>query len=109
VSGTVVSTGVFTMFPTSLQTLEFTDTQTGTKTTYNFHFPPQSFNTAGNYSVTLKNGHTYSVTLNYYRVSNRPEVTPTLSVMTPYTENFGTFTVYTPEGKTSVSKNFPSK
>src|SRR5665647_1681141 len=53
VSGIVVSTGVFTMFPTSIQTLEFTDTQTGTKTTYNFHFPPQSFNTAGNYSCLL--------------------------------------------------------
>jgi hypothetical protein len=109
VSGTVVSTGVFTMFPTSLQTLEFTDTQTGTKTTYNFHYPPQSINTAGNYSVTLKNGHTYSVTLTYYLASLPPAVPPTHSGRTPYTENFGTFTVHTPEGKTSVSKNFPFK
>ena len=110
VSGIVVSTGVFTMFPTSIQTLEFTDTQTGTKTTYNFHFPPQSISTAaGNYSVILKNGHTYSVTLNYILVWTRPDMTPTPGGKTPYTENFGTFTVYIPEGKTSVSKNFPFK
>lgn len=110
VSGTVFSSGHFTMFPTILQTLEFTDTQTGTKTTYNFHFPPQSISTAaGNYSVTLKNGHTYSVTLNYILVWTRPDMTPTPGGKTPYTENFGTFTVYIPEGKTSVSKNFPFK
>ena len=109
VSGTVFSSH-FTVFPTILQTLEFTDTQTGTKTTYNFHFPPQSISTsAGNYSVTLKNGHTYSVTLNYILVWTRPDMTPTPGGKTPYTENFGTFTVYTPEGKTSVSKNFPFK
>lgn len=109
VSGTVFSSH-FTVFPTILQTLEFTDTQTGTKTTCNFHFPAQSISTsAGNYSVTLKNGHTYSVTLNYILVWTRPDMTPTPGGKTPNTENFGTFTVYTPEGKTSVSKNFPFK
>ncbi|MCW4004894.1 MAG: hypothetical protein NWE95_13390 [Candidatus Bathyarchaeota archaeon] len=107
VSGKVVSTGVFTMFPTSLQTLEFTDTQTGTKTSYNFQFPPQSPNSSGNYSVTLKNGHTYSVTLGYYLiVSIHGNMT---SGTTLYTENFGTFTVHAPEGKTSVSQRFPIK
>lgn len=104
VSGTVVSTGVFTTFPVSIQTLEFTDTQTGTKTSYNFQFPPQNINTAGNYSVTLKNGHTYSVTLNYYLVWDRPGVTPDRGGMTPYTESFGTFTVHTPEGNINFQR-----
>jgi hypothetical protein len=109
VSGKVVSTGVFTMFPTSLQTLEFTDTQTGTKTSYNFQFPPQSPNSSGNYSVTLKNGHTYSVTLSYYFVWTLGDNPPDSVDTTLHTENFGTFTVHAPEGKTSVSQRFPIK
>ncbi len=76
---------------TNIQTIQFQDIQTGTATT--FHFPPQSGNT-GNYSVTLKNGHTYNVYISYYVLS------------APETDFITTFTVHAPDGKTAISQNF---
>jgi heme/copper-type cytochrome/quinol oxidase subunit 2 len=100
VSGEASSSGVLTVFPASLQTIEFTDIQTGTKTSFRFPFAPQSSNSVGNYSVTLKNGHTYSVTISYY-------YGPVLGSMKLASDYITTFTVHAPAGKTSISKDFP--
>jgi hypothetical protein len=66
VSGQASSGGLYQPFPSSLQRIEFTDTQTGIVTTFRFTFPSQSDNRIGNYSVFLKNGHSYSVYISYY-------------------------------------------
>ena len=95
VSGTLYS-GAYTVFPASLQRIEFTDIQTGTKTTFDFHFAPQRINGVGNYSVTLKNEHTYNVTISYYSG-------PSPGNMYPGLDSIGIFTVHAPAGKTSIS------
>jgi hypothetical protein len=84
---------------TSLQTIEFTDTQTGANVSFRFTFPAHSDNPTGNYSVTLQDGHTYSVDLSYY-------IGPTTGSMIPHTDNLGTYTVQAPAGTTSITKNF---
>jgi hypothetical protein len=100
VSGKVDSSALSQPFLTSLQIIEFTDTQTGIKTSFRFPFATHSDNSIGNYSVSLRNGHTYSISVSYY-------TGPTTGNMYPASDNIGTFTVHTPEGKTSVSQNFP--
>lgn len=96
VSGRCASTGVLTMFPASLTNIEFTDIQTGIR----FPFAAQSFNSVGNYSVTLMNEHTYRVTISYFHG-------PHPGGMTPATDYITTYTVHVPAGKTSISQDFP--
>jgi hypothetical protein len=64
VSGKAGISGAVVLAAT-LQTIEFTDTQTGTTTISHFTFAPQTHN-AGNYSVTLKNGHTYNIYISFF-------------------------------------------
>jgi hypothetical protein len=99
VSGTVDSRSLAQPVLSSLQTIEFTDTQTGANASFRFTFPAHSDNPTGNYSVTLQDGHTYSVDLSYY-------IGPTTGSMIPHTDNLGTYTVQAPAGTTSITKNF---
>jgi hypothetical protein len=100
VSGTVDSRSLSQPFLTSLQTIEFTDTQTGANVSFRFPFPAQGDNPVGNYSVTLQDGHTYSVDLSYY-------TGPRIGGMIPHTDNLGTYTVQAPTGTTSITQDFP--
>jgi hypothetical protein len=80
----------------NIQTIEFQDTQTGTMTTFHFNFAPKSDNVFGNYSVTLKNGHTYNVYLSFsFMGSNNIE-----------NEFITTFAVNVAAGQTVITKNF---
>ena len=98
VSGKASSGALSQPFPTSIQRIEFVDTQTGTVTTFHFPFPQQSNNPTGNYSVSLKNEHTYNVFISYYH-----GIPPK---MEPETDFFTTFTVHAPDGEKGVSKDF---
>ena len=91
---TVSGQAAVTIMPIiTIQTIEFTDIQTGTSTA--FHFT-QNFSTAGKYSVTLKNGHTYNVYISYYYIN--PEKSET---------HFSTtFSVNATAGETEINKNF---
>lgn len=80
----------------SIQTIEFTDIQTGIVTTFRFPFSLQSYNQGGNYSVTLKNGHTYNVYISFSRFN--PE--------NPETHYITTFTINASAGQTAITKNF---
>jgi len=81
---------------TNIQAIEFTDTQTGTTTTFNFTFAPQSYSNLGNYSVTLKNGHAYNVYISFYVVN--PE-----NLETHFST---TFYVNSTAGQTAITRNF---
>jgi len=83
----------------SLAGIQFTDVQTGNVTTFRFTFAPQSSNPVGNYSVTLKNGHTYSVTISYYYGA-------IIGGMQPASDYIETFTVNAPAGQTAITENF---
>ena len=85
--------GVYDEIAPNVQTVEFTDTQTGT--TSHFTFARQTYY-EGNYSVTLKNGHTYNVYISY----------SILSPNNPKTQFITTFTVNSPAGQTAITKNF---
>ncbi len=98
VSGKASSGALSQPFPTSIQTIEFADTQTGTVTTFHFSFAPQSNNPTGNYSVSLKNGHTYNVFISYYH-----GIPPN---MEPESDFFTTFTVHALDGEKVISKDF---
>lgn len=88
VSGAVV-------FAATIQTVEFTDTQTGTTTISHFTFAPQTHN-IGNYSVTLKNGHTYNVYISYFVYnSDNHEI-----------QFIATFTVNVAAGQKEITKDF---
>jgi hypothetical protein len=95
VSGKAGISGAVVLAPT-LQTLEFTDSQTGSTTTIShFTFAPQTEN-IGNYSVVLKNGHTYNVYVSY-------------SVFNPdnqETQFITTFTVNRSDGEKEITKDF---
>jgi hypothetical protein len=95
VSGKAGVSGAVVLAPT-LQTLNFSDTQTGTTSVVShFTFAPQTEN-VGNYSVTLKNGHTYDVYVSYF-------------VFTPdeHESQFITsFTVNAPAGQKELIKDF---
>lgn len=100
VSGKAGSNALSEPFLSSLIGIQFTDTQTGTKTSFDFHFPPPpTLNPFGTYSVILMNEHTYNVTISYY-------IGPTANNMTPKVDYIGNFTVQAPTGKTAVTKNF---
>jgi hypothetical protein len=95
VSGKAGVSGAVVIAPT-IRTIEFQDTQTGTMTTFHFTFAPKSDNGYGNYSVTLKNGHTYNVYLSFsYMGSGNVEK-----------EFITTFTVNAPAGQSAITKNF---
>jgi hypothetical protein len=94
VSGTAIVSGAAFLAP-KLRTIQFTDTQTGTTTSFNFTSASQGIN-VGNYSVTLKNGHSYNVYI-------------TFSVMVSYgleTEFIKTFTVNAAAGQKEITKDF---
>lgn len=80
---------------TSIQKIEFTDVQTGIVTSFNFPFAEQSNNPFGNYSVTLKNGHTYNVTISYYAGFS-------VGNMSPTSDYIETFTVHAFAGQTTT-------
>ncbi len=88
-------TGLWGPFLT-VQKLQFQDTQSGTITTFQFHFGYASGNTFGNYSVILKNGHTYNVFLSYFVGSDE----------NPQTDFETTFTVNATAGQTTITKDF---
>jgi hypothetical protein len=77
---------------TIIQTIEFRDTQ-GTSTVYQFN---QNYSNADNYSVTLKNGHTYNVYISFCVIN--PE-----NSQTHFTT---TFYVNAVDGQTVITKNF---
>ena len=96
VSGKALVSGAVVLAAT-IQTIEFTDTQTGTITAFHFTFAPKSDSTSvGNFSVTLKNGHAYNVYISFF-VFN-PE--------SHETQYITTFTVNAPAGQTAITKNF---
>ncbi len=98
VSGLASSSALSQPFPTSLQRIEFADSQTGTVTTFNFPFPQQSNNPTGNYSVYLKNEHTYNVFISYYH-----GISPHMKEEKDY---FTAFTVHASNGEKAISKDF---
>jgi hypothetical protein len=95
------------MFPSSLVDIQFTDVQTGSKTSFAFfpnNYPPETgiiggTVSSGNYSVVLINEHTYSVTITYYTGPNSQNASLN-------TESVGNFTVVAPAGETAISKDF---
>ena len=95
VSGVAGVSGAVVIAPT-IRTIEFQDIQTGTLTTFHFNFAPKSDSGYGNYSVTLKNGHTYNVYISFsYMGSGSVEK-----------EFITTFTVSVAAGQTAITKNF---
>jgi methionine-rich copper-binding protein CopC len=100
VSGKVGSNALSQPFLSSLIGIQFTDTQTGTETSFYFHFPPPpSLNPFGTYSVILMNKHTYNVTISYY-------IGPSANNMIQKVDYVGDFTVQAPAGENAISKNF---
>ena len=95
VSGTAIVSGAVVLAPT-LQTIQFTDTQTGITTSSHFTFASQTIN-VGNYSVILKNGHSYNVYITYSYMGG---------LGNPETEFIKTFTVNAPAGQTAITKDF---
>jgi hypothetical protein len=78
-----------------VQTIDFTDTQTGTTTSSHFTFTPQTHN-GGNYSVTLKNGHTYNVYITFSTFNHTNNETQFIT----------TFTVNPAAGQKEITKHF---
>jgi hypothetical protein len=95
VSGVAGVNGAVVIAPT-IRTIEFQDTQTGTMTTFHFTFPPKSDSGYGNYSVTLKNGHTYNVYISFSYMGGG----------TIEKEFITAFTVSVVAGQTAIIKNF---
>jgi|WetSurMetagenome_2_1015567.scaffolds.fasta_scaffold15636_3 hypothetical protein len=95
VSGRAGVNGAVVIAPT-IRTIEFQDTQTGTMTTFHFTFAPKSDSGYGNYSVTLKNGHTYNVYISFSYMGGG----------TIEKEFITTFTVSVAAGQTAITKNF---
>lgn len=99
VSGVASSAALSEPEITSIQKVEFTDVQTGSVTSFNFPFAEQSNNPFGNYSVTLKNEHTYNVTISYYAGFSVGNMSPA----SVYIENLY---VYAPAGQTTLTEDF---
>ena len=91
---TVSGQAIVSIMPVlTIQKIEFTDIQTGISTA--FHFT-KNFSSAGEYSVTLKNGYTYNVYISYYYIN--PEKSET---------HFSTtFFVNATDGQTVITKDF---
>jgi hypothetical protein len=79
---------------TIIQSIEFVDTQGGVLTTFQF---PQDYNSAGgNYSVTLKNGHTYNVYISFCVIDPKDSQSHFTTV----------FHVNAADGQTAITKDF---
>jgi hypothetical protein len=78
---------------TIIQEIEFVDIQTGALTVFQFH---QDHSSGENYSVTLKNGHTYNVYISFCVIN--PE-----NSQTHFTT---TFHVNATDGQTTITKDF---
>ncbi len=78
---------------TIIQEIEFVDIQTGASTAFKFR---QDYSSGDNYSVTLKNGHTYNVYISFYHII--PE-----KLQTHFTT---TFHVNATDGQTVITKDF---
>jgi hypothetical protein len=79
---------------TIIKSIEFVDTQGGVLTSFQF---PQDYNSAGgNYSVTLKNGHTYNVYISFYVITPEPSQRHFTTV----------FYVNAADGQTAITKDF---
>lgn len=79
---------------TIIQSIDFVDTQGGVLTSFQF---PQDYNSAGgNYSVTLKNGHTYNVYINFCVIVPKPSQSHFITV----------FYVNAADGQTAITKDF---
>jgi hypothetical protein len=96
VSGRASSAALCQPMTTSLQKIDFVDIQTGVTTSYDFHYDKQSDNPFGNYSVILKNGHTYSVYISYWVSVYRQQ----------YSDYIHNFSVNATAGETAIYKNF---
>jgi hypothetical protein len=94
VSGEAGVSGAVVLAAT-IQMLEFTDIQTGTTTISHFTFAPQTDN-VGNYSVTLKNGHTYNIYISYFVFNPDNHETQFIT----------TFTVNAAAGQKEITKDF---
>jgi VCBS repeat-containing protein len=93
-NATVSGRAIVSFVPgTIIQEIEFVDIQTGASTAFQFH---QASGNAGNYSVTLKNGHTYNVYISFCVIN--PE-----NSHTQFTE---TFHVNATDGQTVINKDF---
>jgi hypothetical protein len=103
VSGRANSNAIMQPFFSSLIQIQFTDTQTGVNTSFDFHFPapPSSVNPFGNYSVILMNKHTYDVNVSYYYAPSPDDTFWQIEA-----DNIGNFTVYAPAGETAMSQSF---
>ena len=106
VSGEVDSIPLSEPFPSSLISIQFTDVQTGSETSFVFsnNYPPTTGIIGGNsaigdYSVILVNEHTYSITVTYY-------LGPTAGNILKKTDYIETFTVNATAGQTAISWNF---
>jgi hypothetical protein len=106
VSGEVNSIPLSEPFPSSLIGIQFTDVQTGSKTSFDFpnNYPPKTGiiggNSAiGNYSVILINEHTYNIAITYY-------LGPSAGNVLLKTDSIGSFTVNAPAGEKAISKDF---
>jgi hypothetical protein len=100
VSGRASSAALAEPHFTSLQKTEFTDIQTGNVTSFNFTFAKHSYSPFGNYSVTLKNEHTYNVTISYYMGLSLN------AIDYPASDYIETFTVQAPTGQTAITEDF---
>jgi hypothetical protein len=78
---------------TIIHTIEFSDAQTRAMTTFTFNTQNDK---VGNYSVTLKNGHTYNVYISYSVFNPKPIETQFITY----------FTVNAAAGQTAITKNF---
>jgi len=96
VSGVAGVSGAAFLAP-FIKTIEFQDTQTGAMITFHFSSAPQGAINYGNYSVTLKNGHTYNVYISFSVMNSQGEVRK---------EFVTTFTVNVAAGQTAITKNF---
>jgi hypothetical protein len=94
VSGKALVSGSYALWLT-IQTIEFTDTQTGTKASSHITLTPHSSN-EGNYSVVLKNGHTYNVYINFYELAPDKNETKFIKI----------FTVNVSAGQKEITKDF---
>ena len=81
----------------TIQKIEFQDTQTGALTAFHFTFTSSGSHDVGNYSVTLKNRHTYNVFITYFVGG---------SADNPQTDFVTTFTVNETAGQTTITKDF---
>ncbi len=98
ISGEAYVSGALSLPPTTIVKIEFTDTQTGTVTAFHFDFVYNGQDhRSGNYSVILKNEHTYAVAITYYFDGDQ---------INSDTTQIATFTVNATAGQKTINKDF---